>query len=475
MAFIICVWFLLASTGYLLWLHRVLELANLAGVDLPLLAFGYLTQALGIGAFLVAARKSSAAYSQRTIACSLVLYMLAISTVVASGSLAIVFAAGLLANALSGVFQGCYLMLLASHVARSSRGTVFGFGYAASTLLTLLISLPAGGALSSGVPCLVCCLLLTAIVFCLLNRGGHMLARRDGVESPQRHGVSGAGRQKGVRYDAGQDSRKVALLVGATIVVACFVHAIGFSFPADALSSNVSLELSRVLYGIGIAIIGVLSDRDRRFALVVCAVSLVMPFLMISLSGAGAASALLWSLGYLLTGAYVLFSALIVVDLAADSGRFSLAGAGMCARYVGDAAGASLCFAFSDNPAVLIALASAAFLLSATLFVLLYLQAIAPQTDVASEEQRKHDLLELFAAQHALTLRERDVLRLVVEGKSNSEIGRELVISERTVKFHMTNLLRKTECKSRLGLIAQVAELGVSRESKPLGFGNTTF
>ena len=470
----ICVWFLLASTGYLLWLHRVLELERLAGVDLPLLALGYAAQALGIGVFLIAARKSPVAYSRQAVACTLVLYMLALSIVVASNSLAVAFAAGWLANVLSGVFQGCYLMLLASHVARCSRGTVFGFGYAASTFLTLIISLPAGGVLSSGAPCLVCCLALTVIVFYLIDSRESLLSGLGNGELPQRCSDSEPAGQMSMRHGT-HNSRRAAVLVGSALVAACFVHAIGFSFPTDALSSNAILELSRVLYGVGIAIIGVIADHDRRFALVACAASLVMPFLMISLLGAGAASALLWSLGYMLTGAYVLFSALIAVDLAADAGRFEQAGAGMCARYVGDAAGASLCFASSDSPFVLIALASAAFLVAATLLALLYRHVIAPQASVVSVEQREQDLLELFAAQHGLTLRERDVLKLVIEGRSNFEIGRELVISERTVKFHITNLLRKTGCKSRLDVIAKAAEMRVSRESTSIGFGGAAY
>ncbi|MFE1176425.1 response regulator [Streptomyces sp. NPDC058773] len=49
----------------------------------------------------------------------------------------------------------------------------------------------------------------------------------------------------------------------------------------------------------------------------------------------------------------------------------------------------------------------------------------------------------------ALTGRERDVLILVAQGCSNQEIADELVISERTARTHVSNVLRKLQLTSR--------------------------
>ena len=48
-----------------------------------------------------------------------------------------------------------------------------------------------------------------------------------------------------------------------------------------------------------------------------------------------------------------------------------------------------------------------------------------------------------------LTSREMDVYRLIASGLSNAEIGRELFISDTTVKTHVTRLLQKLQVRDR--------------------------
>ncbi len=51
-----------------------------------------------------------------------------------------------------------------------------------------------------------------------------------------------------------------------------------------------------------------------------------------------------------------------------------------------------------------------------------------------------------------LTDREREVIRLVAEGKSNQEIATEFFISEKTVKTHISHILAKLDLKDRTQL-----------------------
>lgn len=63
-------------------------------------------------------------------------------------------------------------------------------------------------------------------------------------------------------------------------------------------------------------------------------------------------------------------------------------------------------------------------------------------------------LAEPLEDQEGISVRERDVLRLLVDGRTNQEIGATLGISVNTVKFHVSNLLRKIGARNRSELAA---------------------
>lgn len=60
-----------------------------------------------------------------------------------------------------------------------------------------------------------------------------------------------------------------------------------------------------------------------------------------------------------------------------------------------------------------------------------------------------------------LTEREVDVLRYIAMGHTNQEIAEELLMSVNTVKFHLSNLLSKTGCNSRIELAILATKSGI--------------
>lgn len=60
-----------------------------------------------------------------------------------------------------------------------------------------------------------------------------------------------------------------------------------------------------------------------------------------------------------------------------------------------------------------------------------------------------------------LTARERDVLRLVAAGHSNSRIGAELYLSPKTVSVHVSRIIAKLEVTNRIEAAAVAHRLGL--------------
>jgi FixJ family two-component response regulator len=84
----------------------------------------------------------------------------------------------------------------------------------------------------------------------------------------------------------------------------------------------------------------------------------------------------------------------------------------------------------------------------------------ALERDALGREQRARQA-QFAERLAALTAREREVMRLVIEGKPNKVIAEELDISVRTVEFHRANVMEKTGAASVASLVQLIALHGV--------------
>jgi DNA-binding NarL/FixJ family response regulator len=86
-------------------------------------------------------------------------------------------------------------------------------------------------------------------------------------------------------------------------------------------------------------------------------------------------------------------------------------------------------------------------------------KAIADPSKLSSREKNDetHQPQQLYD-QLKLTPRETEVLKLIMEGRSNMEIGQQLHLSHRTIEKYVSSLLRKSELNNRIELICYAME-----------------
>lgn len=77
-------------------------------------------------------------------------------------------------------------------------------------------------------------------------------------------------------------------------------------------------------------------------------------------------------------------------------------------------------------------------------------------------------------SQTSLSKREQDVVRLLLEGKSNKLIAQALHITERTVEFHLKNIYAKHQVNSRMELVLNLRESTVAGEGEDAENGGTS-
>ena len=69
--------------------------------------------------------------------------------------------------------------------------------------------------------------------------------------------------------------------------------------------------------------------------------------------------------------------------------------------------------------------------------------------------------------QQTLTLREREIIQMVAEGRSSNQIGNKIGISPRTVEIHRTNLMKKLRLKNQTELILFAINQGILIPRQP--------
>lgn len=471
----IFVCFLLTSTAWLSWEYHILEQALPIPSELLTMGIGYLLQAAGIGVFALLARYRKP-LADRIFPVALAAHLLCLIPAALSHYPAGSLAFGFLMNLACGVIAGYYLYDLTRKVPAKRTATVFSTGYGLAILASWLLTLAGGRSVYNSAKIVIICIALTTAalaadrLFCKKEEPGRAEAAASsgpgnvkaaassgpvnakaaaslGLANAEAATPSGPGKAKR-RRAAGKE---LLWLLCILVLLFSLVNSSGFAFPAADLGKAVNLELSRLVYAAGLIIAGFVTDRNRKHGAICALMALVIPFIILALQGETLPAIVFWVLSYFTFGFYSVYRVILFSDYAVQRDMLFLSGFGLMLGRVGDAFGEMICIALTGRLPVQIAVTAILFAAATVVFFQVYNVLYVPETErVLSEREKFH----YFAMEHDLSAREQDMLRLLLEQKTNSEIAGALFISENTVKFHIKNLLQKTGCKNRKELVA---------------------
>ena len=459
---VIALSFLLTSTGWLSWEYHLMDQIPAGMSDMCTMVIGYLLQAAGIAAFAFICRRDPGRISA-VFSAALVLHMVCMVPAVISPFTAGTLIFGFLMNYTCGIIAGYYLTDLTQSVPGDHRASVFGLGYGLSILMSWLFSRIGGGAIYYSEKVLLICLILTAAVFAVVSADGGK--KPDTEHLPEAETLRGAetipetntaGRQaRAGRSRSKYANRSFLLLAGALVLLFSLVNGSGFAFPAADLGQSVNVELSRLFYAIGLILAGIVTDTDRKHGAICALTALIIPFIILALRGGSFSVVLFWALSYFAFGFYAVYRVILFSDIAKESGMLFLSGMGLMTGRVGDAIGEGICLLLGNRLAAIVFLTTVMFCAAVAVFFRLYQVLYIPQ---GMRELTEKEKFSRFVAEHDLSPREQDVMRLILENKTVSEIADTLSISENTVKYHIRNILQKTGFHSRKELSSHYAE-----------------
>ncbi len=422
------------GAGYINWLYGLLLHFSPQFIDITANIVDFLCQALGIAAIALYIRKHPDRLIKTfvfAIIAELVFMMLSVYVPIPVPKLILGFGMDIFC----GMMIGGYITIIASFC--ESYGIVYGIACSVGGILSYLIMLPLEGRLYTGDLSYVVYFLIAAALIVMTI---FIKADKDQIKPGNISNVD----------------KKKSLLCAGFVLLTCITMNLGYMQPAaDISGGDISLELARAFSALGMIIAAIIITRSRRSGLTLCVCSVINPFICMALTNASSLKMPLWILTYIFTGFYSIFFMVLFADVAREYGLW-LAGLGMMFRRLGEVIGSGLGMLLAKNSVVLVIVNAILFVL--TLFIgaelgrKLYDKP--KQAENADTEALKSDdeLFDDFAMKYGISDREKDVLRCVFDGSTNQEIAGALFISENTVKFHIKNILKKTENSNRAEL-----------------------
>jgi DNA-binding CsgD family transcriptional regulator len=410
--------------------------------------WAYLAQGAGLVLFMLLYKTRSRLSARRVF--QVLLFLIEVPVIIASilipGRILLMFMIVIL-NIIIGLHTGFTFTLAAAHAPTSRLGLCYGLAYAVGAFGTWLISEISGGLMTSYRIIFADSLLIALIVVIILMYRDAFENGRDGenadTEAPQT--------ADGISPDTAR-GRKILILLCLVIAIMAPISSIG-------TNNNLYVEYSREFillaqrsfYAVGLIAAGLIFDKNRMIGGICTIVSLIYPIVLIMVYQESGLVMPVIGMSYVILGFFAVYRAASLMTLAADSKKLQLAPLGLAVARICEAVSVLAIIEIGCDELASVILVSVLFIPLVILFFLMVKEQYTPPAAAAGapRELSADERRAAFAEQYGLTRREEEIATFLSEGRSNGEIADLLQLSENTVRFHVSNILKKTGMKDR--------------------------
>ena len=410
--------------------------------------WAYLAQGAGLGMFMLLYKTRSRLSARRVF--QVLLFLIEVPVIIVSilipGRILLMFMIVLL-NIIIGLHTGFTFTLAAAHAPTSRLGLCYGLAYAVGAFGTWLISEISGGVMTSYRIIFADSLIIALIVVLILVYRDAFENGRDGENASTDALPAAAGSSPDT---AG--SRKILILLCLVIAIMAPISSIG-------TNNNLYVEYSREFvllaqrsfYAVGLIAAGLIFDKNRIIGGICAVVSLIYPIVLIMIYQESGLVMPVIGMSYVILGFFAVYRAASFMTLAAESKKLQLAPLGLAVARVCEAVSVLAIIEIGCDELASVILVSVLFIPLVILFFLMIKEQYTPSAAAAEapRELSADERRAAFAEQYGLTRREEEIAMFLSEGRSNGEIAELLQLSENTVRFHVSNILKKTGMKDR--------------------------
>lgn len=388
--------------------------------------WAYIAQAIGLSFFILMYRTLHGFLTKRVFPMFLSFLIIPISCIsllVHNGNALMIMV--ILFNGIIGIQTAFTFSLISTYIDFKHRALCFGTAYSVGGLVTWCIS-SLNIQIMTTYPVLLCIFLILSLTDVLL------------LKYKDIHEIE----------EVERNDKKDTLFIGILILLMSVITTLGSNDPILVeLGNQTSFLTTRIYYAIGLMTASYIFDLNNQFGGICTIASLLYPILVTVLYREIPNNMLILGLTDTFAGFFTVYRA----GMFLNHPQKNMASLGLCISRITE----GLLVLLIAN----LQLSHLAIFLTAgiTLVPIIILYGLFYMKEEGRIESKIEQSIEIpieavaisFSEKYNLTRREEEILDFLVSGKTNKEIADNLCLSESTVRFHVSNILKKTGYKSR--------------------------